>query len=56
MRRAVQITWDDLTEAAPAFLTITVMGYTMKISEGIVFGFISYSFLKLLTGGGRNDH
>ena len=56
MSSALKIAWRDLSEALPAFLTITVMGYTMQIIEGIAFGFISYSFLKLATGRGRKVH
>ncbi len=47
------ILWDDLTEAIPAFLTIAVMGFTLSITDGISFGFISYAFVKLGSGRGR---
>ena len=47
------IDWDDLTEAIPCFLTIALMAFTFSITEGISFGFISYSFVKLVTGRGR---
>ena len=56
MSSALKIAWRDLAEALPAFLTIAVIGYTMQIMEGIAFGFISYSFLKLVTGRGRKVH
>ena len=56
MPSALKIAWRDLTESLPAFLTIAVIGYTMQIMEGIAFGFISYSFLKLATGRGRKVH
>ncbi|QZE14042.1 NCS2 family permease [Halosquirtibacter laminarini] len=41
---------DDFTEAIPAFFTMVMMPFTYSIAEGIVFGLISYVFLKLLTG------
>ncbi len=41
---------DDFTEAIPAFLTIIMMPLAYSIAEGIVFGMVSYVFLKLLTG------
>ncbi|SIQ51406.1 putative MFS transporter, AGZA family, xanthine/uracil permease [Alkalispirochaeta americana] len=44
------IDFTDYTEAIPAFLTLIVMPLTFSISEGIVFGVLSYVFLKLLTG------
>ncbi|MCT8976723.1 NCS2 family permease [Clostridium sp. CX1] len=40
----------DFTEAIPAFFTIIMMPLTYSISDGIVFGIVSYVFLKVLTG------
>ncbi len=56
LRNVVHIRWTDPTEALPAFLAIMVMPLTFSITEGIAFGFISYSFLKLVTGRGREVH
>jgi AGZA family xanthine/uracil permease-like MFS transporter len=56
MKSIVYIKWDDLTEAIPAYLTIIIMPLTFSITEGIAFGFISYSMLKLVTGKGRDVH
>ncbi|MDO4997737.1 MAG: NCS2 family permease [Neisseria sp.] len=50
MKSAVEIDWDDLTEAAPAFLTIVFMPFSYSIADGIAMGFISYAVLKLLCG------
>jgi AGZA family xanthine/uracil permease-like MFS transporter len=44
------IEWDRYDEAIPAFLTITVMGFTVSITEGIAFGLIAYSLLSVFTG------
>lgn len=44
------INWDDPTEFIPAFLTLIIIPLTFSITEGISFGFISYSLLKLLSG------
>ena len=44
------VKWDDLTEAAPAALTALVMPFTYSIANGLAFGFISYTALKLVTG------
>ena len=46
----VQIEWDDITEAVPAFLTIIFMPFAYSIADGIAMGFISYALVKLLTG------
>jgi len=56
MKCVTRINWEDLTEAIPAFLTIIIMPLTVSITEGIAFGFISYSLLKLVTGRGREVH
>ncbi len=44
------INFDDFTESIPAFLTIIMMPLTYSISEGILFGVLSYVLLKVLTG------
>ncbi|MFA9392610.1 MAG: NCS2 family permease [Prolixibacteraceae bacterium] len=44
------ISFDDYTESIPVFLTIVMMPLTYSISEGIMFGVVSFVILKLLTG------
>lgn len=44
------IEFDDYTESIPVFLTIVMMPLTYSISEGILFGVLSYVILKILTG------
>jgi len=56
MKGVTRIPWDDITEAIPAFLTLVIMPLTVSITEGIAFGFISYSLLKLITGRHREVH
>jgi AGZA family xanthine/uracil permease-like MFS transporter len=56
LRNVSRIPWRDNTEAIPAFLTMTVMPFAFSITEGIAFGFISYSLLKVVTGRGREVH
>ncbi|KEI77171.1 guanine permease [Clostridium botulinum A2 117] len=45
-----EIELDDFTEAIPAFLTIIMMPLSYSISDGIVFGVVSYIIIKTLTG------
>lgn len=45
-----KIDWEDFTVSVPAFLTIIMMPFGYSIAEGIVFGMISYTILKVLTG------
>jgi AGZA family xanthine/uracil permease-like MFS transporter len=56
LRNVTRIRWEDSTEAVPAFLTMVLMPFAFSITEGIAFGFISYSALKLVTGRGREVH
>lgn len=56
MHGAKLIPWDDFTEALPAFLAIVIMPLTVSITDGIAFGFISMTVLKLATGRGRELH
>ncbi|MBT2689605.1 NCS2 family permease [Bacillus sp. ISL-47] len=44
------ISFDDFTDVIPVFLTIVLMPLTFSIAQGLAFGFISYTLLKLLTG------
>jgi len=53
MKTITRIEWTDLTEGLPAFLTLIVIPMTLSITEGIAFGFISYSILKLVSGKGK---
>jgi AGZA family xanthine/uracil permease-like MFS transporter len=50
LRSIKHVSWDDPTEALPAFFTIIMMPLTLSITDGISFGLIAYSVLKLVTG------
>ena len=50
----VKVNFEDITEALPAFLTLAMMPFTASISEGIVFGGISYVAVKVLTGKAKD--
>lgn len=56
MRNIAKIGWDDITDAIPAFLTVTLMPLTFSIANGLAIGFISYPAVKLLGGKGREVH
>ena len=45
-----EINLEDYTEAIPAFFTIIMMPLSYSISDGIVFGIVSYVILKVFTG------
>lgn len=50
IKGATEVNWSDFEEACPAFLTIAMMPFAYSISDGIGFGFISYSVIKLARG------
>ncbi|MGD1816426.1 MAG: NCS2 family permease [Pleomorphochaeta sp.] len=45
-----EIDFHDITEAVPAFLCIIMMIVAYSISDGIMFGILSFTVLKLVTG------
>ena len=50
------IDFSDASESLPAFLTIAAMPFAYSISDGIMFGVISYTLINLLTGKVRKIH
>lgn len=52
-RGLAELSWDDLTETAPALICALTMPLTFSIAHGIAFGFISYAGIKLLAGRWR---
>lgn len=48
-----EIDWDDLTTAAPVLVTALAMPLTYSIANGIAFGFIAWTAIKLLSGRTR---
>lgn len=46
----LRINFDDLTDAIPAFITFILMPLSYSVADGIMFGIISYTILKLLSG------
>ena len=50
------IDWRDAGEAVPAFLAVAAMPFTYSISDGIMFGVISYTVINALAGNFRRIH
>ncbi|MEN3037892.1 MAG: NCS2 family permease [Candidatus Kryptonium sp.] len=46
----VNIDWDDITEAIPAFIMMLGIPLTFSIADGIALGFTSYVIVKLFSG------
>ncbi|MHB0869919.1 MAG: NCS2 family permease [Chloroflexota bacterium] len=53
---ARDIPFGDLEEGLPALLTIAVMPFTYSITNGIGVGFVTYTFLKIVLGKGKDLH
>ncbi len=53
IKSAVDIKWDNPEEALPAFLMIVLIPLCFSIIQGIIYGFLFYTFLKIVLGKGR---
>ena len=52
----IDIKWDDMAEAVPAFFAGIFMALCYSISYGIAFGFISYCLVKICTRKVKDIH
>ena len=50
MTPILEIDLTDYTEAIPSFVCIIFMPFAYSIAEGITFGILAFTLLKLLTG------
>jgi AGZA family xanthine/uracil permease-like MFS transporter len=50
MRPVARIGWTQLDEAIPAFLAMILIPFTYSITQGIIWGFLSWTVIKLATG------
>ncbi|NLY53279.1 MAG: NCS2 family permease [Firmicutes bacterium] len=50
MEPVTKINFGDYLEAIPAFLTIAMMPFSFSIADGIVWGILAYTGLRLLSG------
>ena len=50
------VDWKDAGEAVPAFLAVAAMPFCYSISDGIMFGVISYTVINALCGRFRRVH
>lgn len=52
----VHIKFEDFTEAFPAFMTIIMMPLTYSVAQGLAFGFMSYTVIKLVAGKHKDNN
>lgn len=50
MKPVVKINWNELHEAFPAFLAMVLIPFTYSITQGIIWGFLSWTALHITTG------
>ena len=50
------IDWRDVGESVPAFIALAWMPFTYSISDGIMFGVISYTVVNTLAGNLKRIH
>eukprot|EP01035_Chromulina_nebulosa_P017709 gene17709-23301_t len=55
MSPAVEIDWNNMSEAIPAFLTLTIMPLTFSITNGILFGLLAAISFYITTGQAYSD-
>lgn len=53
MKSVVNIDWEDLTEAIPAFVTLFLIPLGFSIAAGLSAGLILYPFVKIIQGRGK---
>jgi len=50
MKPVRNIPWDKMDEAIPAFLALILIPLTYSISQGIIWGFLTFTLLKIVRG------
>lgn len=53
IRPVVKINWTELGEAIPAFMAMVLIPFTYSITHGIIWGFLSWTVIKVVSGKGR---
>lgn len=53
LQAVVKINWEQLDDAIPAFLAMVLIPFTYSITQGIIWGFLSFTILKVFTGKGK---
>lgn len=50
MKPILRINWSSLDDAIPAFLALVLIPYTYSITQGIIWGFLSWTIIKFCIG------
>ena len=52
----MDINWKDFEEAVPAFMSFVLIPLTFSITQGVVWGFLTYTLIKICLGKARDVH
>jgi AGZA family xanthine/uracil permease-like MFS transporter len=44
------VNWSQFEDALPAFLALIIIPFTYSITQGIIWGFLSWTIIKLVLG------
>ena len=55
MKPVISINWSELDDAIPAFLALILIPVTYSITQGIVWGFLSWTAIKIVVGKRGNQ-
>ncbi|HOY32006.1 MAG TPA: NCS2 family permease [Bacteroidales bacterium] len=50
MKPVMNINWDEMDDAIPCFLAMILIPLTYSITQGIIWGLLSWTLIKLITG------
>ena len=50
MKPVLKIDWGNLEDAIPAFLSMILIPLTYSITQGIIWGFLSWTLIKIASG------
>jgi AGZA family xanthine/uracil permease-like MFS transporter len=50
IKSILKINWSKFDDAVPAFIALVLIPFTYSITQGIIWGFLSWTFIKILTG------
>ncbi len=50
MKPILKVNWSQLDDAVPAFLSLILIPFTYSITQGIIWGFLSWTIIKLAVG------
>lgn len=53
MKPVTRIKWDQLDDALPAFLALALIPFSYSITQGLIWGFLSWTVIKVAVGKSR---